>query len=62
MTTPKKTIWLLLLVFLVMTQSGCTLLQIFPALIKGGFDILGKLLDIAQKLPKPPPGVIPGAY
>ncbi len=37
--------------------SGCSLLQIPGQLIGGTFDILGKLLGLASKLPMPPPGI-----
>ena len=57
MSNRKIVLFVAVLVVVVFTQSGCTLLQVPAALINGTFSILGKLLGIAQKLPMPPPGV-----
>jgi predicted aminopeptidase len=48
---------LIALCVMVMSLSGCALLQIPAQLIDGTFSLLGKILNIANKLPKPPPGV-----
>ncbi|MBI5150819.1 MAG: hypothetical protein HZA28_08650 [Candidatus Omnitrophica bacterium] len=45
-----------------LTQSGCALLQVPLALVQLPFTILQKVMGIVSKLPKPPPGVIPGAF
>ncbi|HNV23890.1 MAG TPA: hypothetical protein PLH56_07015 [Candidatus Omnitrophota bacterium] len=45
-----KNYFFVFIVLLCLSLSGC-------ALIKLPFDILGKLLGIASKVPKPPPGV-----
>jgi hypothetical protein len=46
-----------LLSLFVFTHSGCALLKA-PFTIAGGvFSLVGKLIGIANKLPKPPPGV-----
>lgn len=37
--------------------SGCSLLTLPGQIIGGTFDLLGKLLQVADGLPKPPPGV-----
>ncbi len=49
---------LLLLLFLVTLTSGCsTLLQLPVALVEGTFSLLGQIIKLVGKLPKPPPGV-----
>jgi hypothetical protein len=48
---------LILVSFLCITLSGCALLQVPGQLIGGTFSLLGKVLDIAKAMPKPPPGV-----
>ena len=57
MSNRKIVLLVAVLLVIVVSQSGCALLQIPTALINGTFSILGKLLGIAQKLPMPPPGV-----
>ncbi len=41
----------------VMTQSGCAVLNVPGQIISGTFGLLKELLKVAQKLPMPPPGV-----
>ncbi|HLF17375.1 MAG TPA: hypothetical protein VI749_00575 [Candidatus Omnitrophota bacterium] len=49
---------LFLCLVLLFSLSGCASLLAIPAeLIGGTFKILGKLIDLAARLPKPPPGV-----
>lgn len=55
--THKRLLLIILLCSVAFVLSGCTLLQIPGQLIGGTFSLLGKLLDIAKQLPKPPPGV-----
>ena len=57
----KKFLIFLLLMFVV-TQSGCSLLQIPFTIVGESLKLVGKVLDIVGKLPKPPPGVIPGVF
>jgi hypothetical protein len=42
---------------MIVSLSGCALLQIPAKLIDGTFSLLGKALNLAGKLPKPPPWV-----
>ena len=37
--------------------GGCALLSLPGQIIGGTFQLLGQLLNIAEGLPKPPPGV-----
>ncbi len=37
--------------------SGCALLQVPATVLQGTFSLMGRLVDLAGKLPKPPPGV-----
>lgn len=48
---------LVLLAALVVVLNGCVLLEIPGRIIGGTFDLLGKLLGVIDKMPKPPPGV-----
>ena len=57
MNLNKKYCLTFLLLFVVFTQSGCALLQIPGSLINGTFSLLGKVLGVVEKMPKPPPGV-----
>ena len=41
----------------VLFLSGCALLQVPATVLQGTFSLMGKLVDLAGKLPKPPPGV-----
>jgi len=50
----KKNIIYALLIFVLMTQSGCSLLE---PILKAPFTLVGEVLKIVNKLPKPPPGV-----
>ena len=54
---PQKILLLLVLSFAVLTLSGCSLLQLPGAIIGGTFQLLGQLLGIVSKMPKPPPWV-----
>lgn len=37
--------------------SGCSLLKLPGTLVKSSFDLVGKIIGVANKLPKPPPWV-----
>ena len=42
----------------VLTLSGCASILAIPAEIIGGtFKLLGQILQVVSRLPKPPPGV-----
>ena len=45
----------LLLIMMAVGLNGCSLLQIPGQLISGTFSLLKGLLQVADKLPKPPP-------
>ncbi|MCA9399888.1 MAG: hypothetical protein KC618_09065 [Candidatus Omnitrophica bacterium] len=60
MKTIRRYVVLGVLMCLMITQSGCSLLKAPLQLIKVPFVILEKALAIAKKLPKPPPGVFGG--
>lgn len=47
----------LILVVFCFFQSGCALLTVPLTLVKIPFSLLGKIMSIVDKLPKPPPGV-----
>lgn len=55
--SPYKLLLLLLLSAAVLTLSGCSLLQLPGAIIGGTFQLLGQLLGVISKMPKPPPWV-----
>ncbi|OGX35616.1 MAG: hypothetical protein A3C36_01005 [Omnitrophica WOR_2 bacterium RIFCSPHIGHO2_02_FULL_52_10] len=57
MSTFKKQLLILLLVLGTMMQSGCALIQLPFTVVGGVFKLVGKLLQVVDKLPKPPPGV-----
>lgn len=42
---------------LILSFSGCAILEIPVKVVEGTFGILGQLLKVIQKLPMPPPGV-----
>lgn len=46
-----------LLLMCMFSLSGCALLEVPGLLIGGTFKLLGQLINLAGKLPKPPPGV-----
>ena len=48
---------LVLLLLLCLTQSGCSLLLLPFQIIGGIFGFLGKALQVADAMPKPPPWV-----
>ena len=52
----KQALGALLVVF-VLTQSGCAILKVPFTLVGGVFKLVGKVLQVVDKLPKPPPGV-----
>ena len=58
----KRLVCVLFLAAFCLTQGGCALLQVPLALVQVPFAILQKVMGIVSKLPKPPPGVIPGAF
>lgn len=53
----KKLLFCLCLVMITMTFSSCELLALPGQIIGGAFDLLGKALQVADSMPKPPPGV-----
>lgn len=53
----KKALFVLCLLVLAGTLSGCALLSLPGQIIGGAFDLLGKALVVADGLPKPPPWV-----
>ncbi len=57
MRKSKVFIFVFILFVLVLTQSGCSLLQLPVTVVQGSFSLLGKLIGFANKLPKPPPWV-----
>ncbi|VAX35195.1 hypothetical protein MNBD_UNCLBAC01-2001 [hydrothermal vent metagenome] len=57
MNLNKKYYLIFLLLFFIFTQSGCALLQVPVSVVNGTFSLLGKVLGIVEKMPKPPPGV-----
>ncbi len=48
---------IVLLLIGVFSLSGCASLEVPGLLIGGTFKLLGQLIGLAGKLPKPPPGV-----
>ncbi len=52
-----KTLCYLLLIVCCFACSGCSILNGFIALAKVPFSLLGEVLKVVDKLPKPPPGV-----
>lgn len=57
MSQRKTIILFACLIVLCLTQSGCQLLSLPGQIIGGVFGLLGKALQVADGLPKPPPGV-----
>jgi hypothetical protein len=53
----KKQLFILFLLLTMFIHSGCALLQVPFTLVGGTFKLVGKLLQMVDKLPKPPPGV-----
>jgi hypothetical protein len=56
----KSGLWAARTVFMIamcMCTSGCQLLALPATIVGGTFDLLGKALQLASALPKPPPGV-----
>lgn len=47
----------LFLAFIVLSLNGCALLAIPGQLIGGVFKLLGQIIGVIDKLPKPPPWV-----
>ncbi len=47
----------ILVIVMCVTLSGCQLLALPAQIIGGTFDLLGKALQVADALPKPPPGL-----
>ena len=57
MNSHRLILFVLLLGLLMVTGSGCSLLQIPVVAIDGVFQLLGQVINLIGKLPKPPPGV-----
>ncbi|MBZ0165229.1 MAG: DUF3568 domain-containing protein [Candidatus Omnitrophica bacterium] len=55
--SPPKMMLVLILCLAVLSLSGCALLSIPGQIIGGTFSMIGQLLGLIQKLPKPPPWV-----
>jgi len=57
----KRTVHIIILVFCILgilSLSGCATLLAIPTQIIGGtFKLLGQLIGLASRLPRPPPGV-----
>ncbi|VAW17245.1 hypothetical protein MNBD_BACTEROID05-379 [hydrothermal vent metagenome] len=53
----KHIFFLMVLCVIVFSLSGCSLLQAPLTLVGGTFKLLGKLLNLAGSLPKPPPWI-----
>ncbi len=53
----KTNILFICLIVFCLTQTGCQLLSLPGQIIGGTFGLLGKVLQVADGLPKPPPGV-----
>jgi len=53
----KRYSFILCCVSIIIIVSGCALLEIPGKIIEGTFSLIGKLLGIIEKVPKPPPGV-----
>jgi len=48
---------LILCAIVMMSLSGCALLAVPATIIGESFKIIGQVLQIVSKMPKPPPGV-----
>jgi len=48
---------ILLVLMGMLTLSGCALLQIPFTMAGGALKLVGKVLQVVDQLPKPPPGV-----
>lgn len=57
MICKNKYISILICLIIVFTFSGCSLLQAPFELAKAPFTLLGEILKVVDKLPKPPPGI-----
>lgn len=57
MMSTKKIVMIGCLLLLCVTQNGCALFQLPGQIIGGVFNLLGQALQVADSLPKPPPGV-----
>ncbi len=61
----NKKSWILLLFLMAIVLTGCATVgaaaggftSLLGLLISGTFNVIGKALEIAGSLPKPPPGV-----
>ena len=58
----KKVKFLFFCAVICLSVSGCSLLQLPLELVKLPFAIAKKAIAFAGKMPKPPPGVIPGVF
>lgn len=57
MKNPTRLVIFVFFLMVVVSLSGCALLSL-PALIIGEtFKLIGQVLQIVSRLPKPPPGV-----
>lgn len=57
MDSRKSIILFICLILFCLTQSGCALFALPGQIVGGVFGLLGKILQVADGLPKPPPGV-----
>ncbi|MCA9393263.1 MAG: hypothetical protein KC900_03585 [Candidatus Omnitrophica bacterium] len=55
--SPQKLVLLVFLIVVTLSLSGCALLAVPGQIIGGAFQLLGQLLGVVSKLPKPPPWV-----
>jgi len=47
----------MILIGMCLTMSSCALLQAPVELVKAPLTLIGEVFKLAQKMPKPPPGV-----
>ncbi len=57
MSPIRKQLVIFFLLLFVGTQSGCALLKVPFTIVGESLKLVGKVLQVVDKLPKPPPGV-----